>query len=97
MIMQHATTFRNPTCTTNRTESVAIHTHVLHHQAIRELSAAVAVAVIKAAAAEGHVRNEGALRRLKQGDARLLHWVQKHMYSPTEYASLAYRPPGVGE
>ncbi|KAI8465581.1 MAG: NAD malic enzyme [Monoraphidium minutum] len=66
-------------------------------KAIREISAAVAVAVIKAAAAEGAVRDEGALRRLRQGDERLLGWVQKHMYSPTEYVSLAYRPPGVGE
>lgn len=66
-------------------------------KAIREISAAVAVAVIKAAALEGHVRNEQASRRLKQGDARLLNFVQKHMFNPTEYASLAYRPPGVGE
>lgn len=66
-------------------------------QAIRDISAAVAVAVIKAAAADGHVREEGALRRLSQGDARLLHWVKRHMYSPFEYSSLAYRPPGVGE
>lgn len=67
-------------------------------KAIREISAAVAVAVIKAAAEDQHAREESALWRLAHGgDARLLHWVKKHMFSPFEYASLAYRPPGIGE
>lgn len=67
-------------------------------KAIREISAAVAVAVIEAAHAAGHVGGDGAREALALGGgARLLRWVKKHMYSPFEYASLAYRPPGIGE
>jgi hypothetical protein len=66
-------------------------------QEIRAISAAVAVAVIKAAAEDVQVLRKGALKALAKGDAALLHWVKGHMYSPFEYRSLAYRPPGVGE
>lgn len=64
---------------------------------IRAISAAVAAAVIKAAAADGHLERKGAAKALTQGDAELLRWVEGHMYSPFEYRSLAYRPPGIGE
>ena len=65
---------------------------------IREISAAVAVAVIRAAAEEDHVREDNALWRLRHGGAeRLLRWVKKHMYNPFKYTPIAYRPPGIGE
>ncbi|KIY96415.1 hypothetical protein MNEG_11550, partial [Monoraphidium neglectum] len=64
---------------------------------IREISAAVAVAVIRAAASDGHLHSEEAREALAEGGAELLSWVTKSMYSPQEYGSLTYRPPGIGE
>lgn len=66
-------------------------------KSIRQISAAVAVAVIKAAAADGHLGCPAVKEALSEGDHVLLHHVEKSMYSPKDYGTLAYRPPGIGE
>lgn len=63
--------------------------------AIRNISAHMAVEVIKAAAEEDMVHGPAAAK-LGKGDDALLRWVQKHMYSP-EYRSIVNLPVGVAE
>ncbi|WIA28821.1 hypothetical protein OEZ86_011350 [Tetradesmus obliquus] len=62
---------------------------------IRLLSAEIAAAVIKTAAADGHVCDEAAAA-VAAGHVQLLDWVRGHMFTPT-YSSLAYLPPGIKE
>jgi malate dehydrogenase (oxaloacetate-decarboxylating)(NADP+) len=62
---------------------------------IRMISAHMAVEVIKAAEGEGRL-GDRARSRLALGDAKLLKWVQKHMYYPA-YKSVVYLPVGVNE
>lgn len=62
---------------------------------IRDISAMMAVEVIKAAAEDDMVRGPAAAK-LGKGDDALLQWVKKHMYRP-EYGSLVHLPVGVAE
>jgi malate dehydrogenase (decarboxylating) len=67
-------------------------------KSIRQISADVAVAVMRAAAADGHLHAPGAARALEEGgESGLQRWVFSQMYSPEAYAPLAYLPPGIGE
>ena len=63
---------------------------------IRNISACVAVDVIKAAAADGMVGSDGAAEHLSRGDDALKRWVKRHMYVP-QYKSLVHMPVGVNE
>ena len=59
---------------------------------IRAVSATVAAAVIRAAAAEGHVRHEAAKKVLEADDEEALRsWVMSRMFNPT-YVPLVPRP-----
>jgi hypothetical protein len=51
-------------------------------QDIRSLSAEIAAAVIKTAAADGHVCDEAA-EQVAAGHEQLLDWVRSHMFTPT--------------
>lgn len=63
---------------------------------IREITAKVALEVIKQAAEEGKVKNKSALDRLERGDAKTMAWINGNMFSP-QYASLVQVPEGVAE
>ncbi|GBF98314.1 malic enzyme [Raphidocelis subcapitata] len=63
-------------------------------KSIRDISAAVAAAVIAAAHVEGRVANANASAAAAAGPEALLRYVKRMMYSPFEYSSLAYRPLG---
>lgn len=54
---------------------------LLRLQDIRTLSAEMAAAVIKAAAAEGHVGEE-AEKQVAAGHDQLLCWIRNHMFVP---------------
>lgn len=54
---------------------------LLHMQDIRTLSVEMAAAVIKAAAAEGHVGEE-AEKQLAAGHDQLLCWIRNQMFVP---------------
>jgi malate dehydrogenase (decarboxylating) len=64
---------------------------------IRSVSAAVAAAVMRAAAADGLVTDGTVLGALAGSDERLRAWVSRRMWRPASHQSLAYLPPGVGE
>ena len=63
---------------------------------IRDISALVAVDVIKAAAEDEMVANRELKARLPRGNAAVLRWVKRQMYWP-EYRSLVFMPVGVNE
>ncbi|GAX78923.1 hypothetical protein CEUSTIGMA_g6362.t1 [Chlamydomonas eustigma] len=62
---------------------------------IREISAKVAMEVIKAAGTQGIVRGK-AKEKLERGEEILLKWIKGNMYQP-HYASLVQLPVGVAE
>lgn len=62
---------------------------------IREISARVALEVMKAAAVEGRLRGK-AKERLERSEESVLKWIRGKMYHPG-YASLVQLPVGVGE
>lgn len=61
-------------------------------QSIRDISTAIALEVIKAAAAQGRVKGP-ALEQLDKGDARLERWIRRNMFTPN-YKSLVSLPVG---
>ena len=64
---------------------------------IRQVSAAVAAAVMRAAHADGLVTHSKVLAALSGTDEQLRGWVAQRMWRPKAHTSLAYLPPGVGE
>jgi malate dehydrogenase (decarboxylating) len=63
---------------------------------IREISLNVALETMKAAAEEGHLHNDVAIRELAKGDEYLRRYIQKHMYWPG-YTNLQPPPPGYSD
>lgn len=60
---------------------------------IRDISLNVALETMKAAAEEGHLHNDIAMRELSKGDEYLRRYIHKHMYWPA-YTNLQPPPPG---
>ncbi|PSC74934.1 malic enzyme [Micractinium conductrix] len=54
---------------------------------IRSISLNVALETMKAAAEEGHLHNENAMRELSRGDENLRNYIHKHMFWP-QYSNL---------
>lgn len=58
---------------------------------IRDISTKVASNVIKAAAKEGNLKNELAIKALEEGDEALAAFVRTNMYKP-KYSKIVYKP-----